>query len=329
MDGSANRGAVSTQNLQLPYDEFPEPSAQGQSINTDMIKEPSLYTPLTPRPPKACEACRALKVGCILDESNPNGDCRRCTKRSQRCIRLPIVPRRKKKQDSRLANLEEKVETFLNALDPAQRAANPTINPLLTLPGSPGGSTTLSSRESNSSGLRIIDPVSVGMLEAETAFQMFDFYAQEIAPLFPIVVFGPHVHAATVRHRKPLLFLAILAVSAGVLIPRSHHHLTSEVWKILADRVLYTGKPSLEVIQALQVMAIHYTQHERREDYRNYHHLIHSALTMAMDLGMGKRTNNNSSRLFKDGWEQAEGNQGHNSAEVRRAWVGIYYLCST
>jgi hypothetical protein len=262
---------------------------------------------------KACEACRALKIGCLLDESSTSGACRRCVKRSLKCIRLPVVPRRKKRNDVRLSRLQENV-------------ANLHVSKSL----SNNGTISLSIGDNISSGFRIIDVVDAGVLDVSTAYQLFDFWVVELSPLFPMVVLPPQTQAEVIRHSRPLLFLAILAVAARGIAPDLQEYLTGEVWKLLAHFVLVTGQPELEVIQALLVTAIHYCQPERqRRDYRNYHQLIHAAATMAMDAGMGKRSIRTSSRFFDDPWERGPVQQAADSAEVRRTWLGIYYLCST
>lgn len=284
-------------------------------IQNERLSPPSKDQSQTSHPSrsiKACEACRALKIGCILDESSTSGACRRCVKRSLKCIRLPVVPRRKKLHDARLSRLQENV-------------ANLQVSKSL----SSGGTISLIAGDS-SSGVRVLDVIEAGILDTSTAYQLFDFWVLELSPLFPVVVLPPQTQAEAIRLTRPLLFLAILAVAARVIASDLQEYLTTEVWKLLAQFVLVTGQPELEVIQALLVTAIHYSQPEKqRRDYRNYHQLIHAAATMAMDAGMGKRSIRTPSRLFEDPWERGPVRQAADSAEVRRTWLGIYYLCST
>jgi hypothetical protein len=172
--------------------------------------------------------------------------------------------------------------------------------------------------------------VDAGVLDVSIAYQLFDIWVLELSPLFPMVVLPPQTQGEAIRRSKPLLFLSILAVASRILAPALQEYLTTEVWKMLAHHVLVTGQPELEVIQTLLVTAIHYSQPEKqRRDYRNYHQLIHAAATMAMDAGMGKRSIRTPSRLFDDPWERGPVRQAADSVEVRRAWLGIYYLCST
>ena len=245
---------------------------------------------------KACETCRNLKIACVIDEGNPG--CRRCIKDNQRCIKLPLGQRRKKRTDARLADLEDQMTIVLKALE----------------------------QRDQSQRIQVIDLVGQGIMEADTAYRLFELYREEMSPMFPFVVFSTDVQPEMIRSKKPLLFLAILTVAAGILKPQLHHYLTTEVWKVLADRVLCSGKASIQVVQALLVMTVWYAHHQQRDDYRNLHHLSHSAAIMAMDAGMGRRVSGRS--LFNDPWEDQSVRANYNSAEVRRTWLGVYHECS-
>ena len=74
-----------------------------------------------PKRSRACEACRGLKVKC---EPNPNGQdrpCKRCAKANRVCTTTEPTRKRQKKTDSRVAELERKVEdlTAMLAKNPA------------------------------------------------------------------------------------------------------------------------------------------------------------------------------------------------------------------
>jgi Fungal specific transcription factor domain len=312
------------------------PSAESQSTRSregqySATLKASPSDPAVARPPKACETCRALKIGCIMDENSTSGACRRCVQSKRRCVRLPVIRRRRKRTDARVTDLEKKMEDLIVALE----ASKPQMSPLDV-----GSKTTIPETDRTELGIplsirdgshemQVIDLIDQGVMEAKNAYQLFEFYKEEMSGMFPFVVFSSEVRTEIVRHEKPLLFLSVITVAAGVLKPELHRYLTSEVWRILADRVIYTGAPSVEVIQALQIMALYYTHHTDRDNYRNFHHLVHSAAVMAMDAGMGKRIRPNQSRLFKDPWEHGLVREAPNSAEIRRTWLGAYHLCST
>lgn len=88
----------------------------------------------------------------------------------------------------------------------------------------------------------------------------------------------------------------------------------------MADRVMYRGEKSVELIQALLVLVVHY-QRPRQSKELNFLQIVHSAAIMALDLGLGKR----STRKGPDGMVPES---TMNEAEARRVWLGCYYLCA-
>ncbi|EFQ99780.1 hypothetical protein MGYG_02793 [Nannizzia gypsea CBS 118893] len=71
--------------------------------------------------PRACEACRQLKVRCDPDHDHPDGSCKRCVKANRRCIVTMPTRKRQKKGDSRVAELEKKIDALTASLQ-ASRA---------------------------------------------------------------------------------------------------------------------------------------------------------------------------------------------------------------
>ncbi|RDW73985.1 hypothetical protein BP5796_07427 [Coleophoma crateriformis] len=83
-----------------------------------------------PKKPRACEACRGLKVRC---EPGPDteGPCKRCAKANRQCIVTVPSRKRQKKTDSRVAELEKKIDALTASLH-AQKSEPPsshTIRP--------------------------------------------------------------------------------------------------------------------------------------------------------------------------------------------------------
>jgi hypothetical protein len=75
--------------------------------------------------PRACEACRGLKVRCEFDDNNPNGPCRRCAKANRNCIVTVPSRKRQKKTDSRVAELEKKIDALTATLHAAKAGSLP------------------------------------------------------------------------------------------------------------------------------------------------------------------------------------------------------------
>ena len=72
--------------------------------------------PNDPKRPRACEACRGLKVRCEADANNPDGPCKRCTKARRNCVVTAPSRKRQKKTDSRVAELEKKIDALTASL---------------------------------------------------------------------------------------------------------------------------------------------------------------------------------------------------------------------
>ncbi|KAJ4173719.1 Rho GTPase activating protein [Fusarium falciforme] len=72
--------------------------------------------------PRACEACRGLKVRCEPDP-NDEGPCKRCRKAGRSCVVTMPTRKRQKKTDSRVAELEKKIDALTASLQ--ARAAPP------------------------------------------------------------------------------------------------------------------------------------------------------------------------------------------------------------
>jgi hypothetical protein len=65
---------------------------------------------------RACEACRGLKVKCEPDLNNPDGPCKRCAKANRSCAVTVPSRKRQKKTDSRVAELEKKIDALTQTL---------------------------------------------------------------------------------------------------------------------------------------------------------------------------------------------------------------------
>jgi len=62
---------------------------------------------------RACEACRGLKVRCVPDQ---DGKCKRCAKAGRQCIVTASSRKRQKKSDSRVVELEKKIDALTASL---------------------------------------------------------------------------------------------------------------------------------------------------------------------------------------------------------------------
>lgn len=356
--------------------------------------------------PRACEACRGLKVRCDQDPNHPEIPCKRCAKAGRQCIITQPTRKRQKKADSRVAELEKKLDALTAALrqqqgDPPQYAPSgaPSAEMLQAKPGgsysrafdeSPvdhdtgnedgprkrqriqdqieegadGGPNHISSASSTANG---DDPVMKTFNEIKTSWAptqdarrylhhlspeeftarinsliapgqgavIFDRYINYLMPHMPAVVFPNGTTAEQVFRDKPILYVSILsAASFGTLHPDTCKALAREAIGAVADCVVRNGAKSLELIQAMQVMALWYKPPEKAEQ-TNFYQIIHMAAVMALDIGLGKRFNPVKARRgfggpnsqFAPGLAKTLP-QDSDTLEARRAWLGCYYLCA-
>ncbi|MCJ1380609.1 hypothetical protein MMC17_003717 [Xylographa soralifera] len=72
--------------------------------------------------PRACEACRGLKVRCVPDPTR--GTCRRCAKAGRQCVVTLPTRKRQKKTDTRVAELEKKIDALTASLQATKNQAS-------------------------------------------------------------------------------------------------------------------------------------------------------------------------------------------------------------
>ncbi|KAI9680949.1 MAG: hypothetical protein M1829_001029 [Trizodia sp. TS-e1964] len=74
--------------------------------------------------PRACEACRGLKVRCDPVEDKPDGPCKRCARAGRNCVIIKASRKRQKKADTRVAELEKKIDALTATLQGVDRNAS-------------------------------------------------------------------------------------------------------------------------------------------------------------------------------------------------------------
>lgn len=87
--------------------------------------------------PRACEPCRQLKVRCDPDLEHPDGSCKRCAKARRTCVVTAPTRKRQKKTDSRVTELERKIDALTATLQASQtnpRDLSQSASPSTALP---------------------------------------------------------------------------------------------------------------------------------------------------------------------------------------------------
>lgn len=69
-----------------------------------------------PKRSRACEACRGLKVRCDPGPNDEQAPCKRCRKAGRRCVVTAPSRKRQKKTDSRVSELEKKIDALTASL---------------------------------------------------------------------------------------------------------------------------------------------------------------------------------------------------------------------
>lgn len=132
------------------------------------------------------------------------------------------------------------------------------------------------------------DVVDRELLSIEAAGLLYRRFNTELAVLFPVVVFPADYPVEKLRAEKPVLFLAVLAVSSGLMHPALYKALNKELIKVLAEKAVINGNKSLELVQSYLLSTVWYFAPNRLEELKFYQ-LLHMALAMALDLGLGSR----------------------------------------
>ncbi|KAK4240802.1 hypothetical protein C8A03DRAFT_12871 [Achaetomium macrosporum] len=109
------------------------PSANPPPFNRSSLTPPGTATAADhahgtdPKKPRACESCRGLKVRCDPDPADPDGPCRRCAKAKRACVVTQPTRKRQKKTDSRVAELEKKIDALTATLHASRGSASVAV----------------------------------------------------------------------------------------------------------------------------------------------------------------------------------------------------------
>ncbi|KAK4128961.1 hypothetical protein N657DRAFT_608884 [Parathielavia appendiculata] len=303
-----------------------------------------------PKKPRACESCRALKVRCDFpaDPADPAAaaalPCRRCAKTKRKCVVTQPTRKRQRKTDTRVAELEKKIDALTASLvasrGAAAAAAAAVMGPGAGSPTTPavagtGGRSGSGSRnwerenegDGEGEGARYR-----GLLTMAQASELLARYTNKMCPHLPAVVFPSCMTAAELRASKPVLFLAVITAASGEM-PALQQILTKELMQVLADRIIVRGNKSLELVQAVQVAVIWYWPPDRFEELKFYQ-LVHIAAVMAIELGLGRKTpawggfKRHIGHAWRDHPLRKHPPPDPTSVEARRAWLTCYFMAT-
>ncbi|EAU38534.1 predicted protein [Aspergillus terreus NIH2624] len=383
---------------------YPDPPSHisDPSLRADAPDPNDPYADL--KRPRACEACRQLKVRCDPDPNHPSGTCKRCAKARRACIVTAPSRKRQKKTDSRVAELERKIDALTASLQastsaspqvqepsmsreqvpppsareehhPGRRWLGPTLPsgaadgppPVSGVAGSkrgPNGEVKASrdgafmgsyERESSSASDQTpgenagrqwrgpwsnprsssrseaasepVDIVDRGMVSEELATKAFDRFVTRMAPSIPLVMFPAGTTVDQIRRTKPVLFHAIVCVAVGSFAPDLQVPITEDFYKTVAERTIVKAEKSLELVQAILVTCSWYMIPNHFEQLKFYQ-MTHLAVSIGIELGMYRQATvkNKPFNFMRDYIRGGPPSLEPNSPEVRRTWLGCYFL---
>ncbi|MCJ1283812.1 hypothetical protein MMC26_003143 [Xylographa opegraphella] len=190
-----------------------------------------------------------------------------------------------------------------------------------------------------------LDVVSRGLLSMIEASFLFDIYVDQMSSLSPDVILPEDATVDNVRLEKPVLFLAVITAASSTVDGILNTRLTTELRQVFADRVFMKGDKSLELVQAL-LITTSWSHPSAKYDEAKFYQLIHMTATMALEIGLGKKTgdssrstslakhdssNFTSSRYVVGSWPSVSLNGSplrRNGYEGCRAIVSCYIKCS-
>ncbi|KAL1842097.1 hypothetical protein VTJ49DRAFT_6079 [Mycothermus thermophilus] len=312
-----------------------------QSQSTAANPESSSSSSLAAKKHRACEPCRALKVRCdpLPPDADPTGTgpCKRCTKTRKACL---VTEPHQQQPPGRSPLLQQQQRTPSTAVPPGNLGAAAGQKRRLHETDAPGNGRSGTAGEASSfnnapPALPQKPPPDVidrGLLTMDLATELFQRYKNHMCPHLPAVIFPPSMTAAELRTTKPTLFLAIMA-AACFSNPSVQRTLTHELMQVLADSIVVRGRKSLELVQALQVATIWYWPPDNFEELKFYQ-LVHMAVVMAIDLGLGRRKNvrggvpRHLPIHHRDLPLRKHPPPDPTTLEARRAWITAYFLAT-
>lgn len=293
--------------IESDYSDSPDPPPNGRR-----------QSERKPRGGNACLTCRRMKTRCeYVDDSSP---CKLCAKSNRECVKAP--PRRKRRKTvARIADLEQRIQSLTSALvdngplDSKLLAGKPTdsITPSdSTGTAKPGSEPNPHARPASITP----DVIDKGRVDKVTAYAAFHRYREQMDQYYGFVPLPLDLDIDRYRRRKPLLFSTLVLAGINALRPDLVPAISDDILKSFAHRIVYRGERSLELVQCLLIYTCYHARTLAREHLTFYQN-ISTALTMALDLGLGRRMGKKTNLR----WIAEE-----DVMDARRAYLGCYYM---
>lgn len=197
----------------------------------------------------------------------------------------------------------------------------------------------------NSSSPPYRDVIDQGHISLSLATLLYNHFTVELLPHTPFLVLPPFFTSSTCRTCRPTLFLAILvgtiqrppaALAESVSNDANGNALIDELHWMFADKTMYRGEKSLEIVQALLVACNWYTTPLESgviaivEKHKGFM-WVSQAISMCLELGLA-RPGSGLRCLPPSASSSASGKSGLSAqhsieeTEGRRAALGCYWM---
>ncbi|KAF7557065.1 hypothetical protein G7Z17_g970 [Cylindrodendrum hubeiense] len=248
---------------------------------------------------RTCQGCRHRRIKCVIapqDLQPGQKKCARCLKLEIDCVFVPpAIKKTRKRNEARIKELERKFQEIQSNINEVRGA------PLVSLSGSiedsdaqlpalsDGRSPAVTSGTpdtlllSASPDSATADPVSRGLLSHSQAEGLYWAFCHNLAPLYPLVHVPESSTCEATRGVRPALFRAILTVASSATDPCLSRALFQDTGRFLAEKVAVAGEKSLDLIQALLIMATWQQPPEKFQGLK-FSQSAQMAATMVMDL---------------------------------------------
>ncbi|PTB72111.1 hypothetical protein M440DRAFT_1465841 [Trichoderma longibrachiatum ATCC 18648] len=292
---------------------------------------------------RTCEGCRHRKIRCIIDvppSTTNSPKCARCSKFNLDCVFLPpAIRRRRNKNDTRIKELEQKLQQLQEALakPPAEVEAGiadlegsysadvfESFHPDFQQPStssnySPPPETYIPTALSYATSQ---DPLSAGNVSPELANDLFTTFCQTLAPEYPLVHLPSDWTWQQTRDAKPALFRAVLTAASSDRDPALFKAMFRNTGLYVTEEASIKGNKSLDLIQALLVLSAWYCP---MEDFKKLKFSQYANLAGGMVLDL---KSSNDEQYFIPSTMDAFVSSQH-LTEMCRTFLACYFLCSS
>ncbi|RSM15013.1 hypothetical protein CEP52_000977 [Fusarium oligoseptatum] len=250
---------------------------------------------------RTCEGCRRRKIKCIPDPSETDllsKRCTRCTKLDLDCVfHAPATKRRRRRNETRIRELEQKLEEVQRSVAREQRAElwTPSTSEASTTPASANEQLLASSRIPATSPGRPVsreipdqlpakeDPVARGIIDESLAEELCVQFCTELLPRYPLILPPVPLSWRALQQHRPALFRAMLATASSCFKPSLWKSLFQDAERYVMEQAMIFGRKSLDLIQAALVLATWSHPPDRFQDL-NFGQFVNIAATMVIDL---------------------------------------------